>query len=99
MCRIKSYEEIADLCMGIIAEESVVGSDFYKNCLKIAAIINDRACSRLADEEMKNASITNPITGEVIHFDYNKVLECDEQPINYEAIDKFRKDTEKFYEV
>ena len=32
------------------------------------------------------ASITNPVTGDTIKFDYTKILEADEKPINKEAI-------------
>lgn len=43
------------------------------------------------------AKLVNPF-GENIEFDYAKVLEADEQPVDEEAIEKFLKSIEKFYE-
>lgn len=40
------------------------------------------------------AKLTNPLTGEQIEFDYDKIIEADEAPINYEAIHSFLKSIE-----
>lgn len=41
------------------------------------------------------SKLTNSLTGETIEFDYNKVIEADEAPINYDAIKQFKEDVKK----
>lgn len=43
--------------------------------------------------------LTNPLTGETIEFDYNKVIEADQQYIedHLDAIKRFKEDIKKFY--
>ena len=101
----KTLDEIADECMGVIAGETVIGENFYKTCEKVAAIILERAAKKLAVEEMyKPASMTNPITGNTIHFDYAKIEEIDAKYENgipeedLTAINEFKARIKKFYE-
>ena len=107
----KTLDEIADECMGVIAGETVIGENFYKTCEKVAAIILERAANKLAEEEIykpvsmtKPASMTNPITGNTIHFDYAKIEEIDAKYENgipeeeLTAINEFKARIKKFYE-
>lgn len=45
------------------------------------------------------SKLTNPLTGEIIEFDYNKVIEADEQGMEdkLDAIKQFKEDVKKFY--
>lgn len=45
------------------------------------------------------SKLINPLTGETIEFDYNKVIQADEQCIedNLDAIKQFKEDVKKFY--
>ena len=102
---IKTLYEIADECMAVIAGETVIGENFYKTCEKVAAIILERAAKKLGEEEMyKPASMTNPITGNTIHFDYAKIEEIDAKYENgipeekLTAINEFKARIKKFYE-
>lgn len=48
--------------------------------------------------QMKNAKIYDPILDKESYFDYNKVIQADNKPIDIESIKRFKKGIKKFYE-
>lgn len=45
------------------------------------------------------AHLTNPITGNTIYFDYTKIIEADEEPINEKIIKEWKEKMKEFDDI
>lgn len=45
------------------------------------------------------AHLTNPITGNTIYFDYAKIIEADEEPINEKIVKEYKEKMKEFDDI